>query len=411
MATKSDLVLLHLETLSKYRGLVASAYHHGAVDSSDDPAGGRGIDALRQAGILLPRSEGTYRLSSSLMRHLDETLQKERLYSSSGADLADLAQRLPDISNMVADAAYEGRSDDVDLYIDEFDIKVFEIADSVQGALLTLRFQCDNNFANVSTLAEKRKQNEFYLERATRISETLSAIHSGNLSHNLESLPEGSRMLEVYQSQIAKHLPEWRAQLLDITAILQAYLHKTRHIELVAKRMRAFELYLKRNPGYSPGELDDTAAIPEWAKRARPLPLRAHADVQNPEFDEDLLKIARSIPEVKLKEIPPPRLGSLLPDTALEPDEGVMAIQPWEMAILSLLNGLSTEPVSAVSWKANQTELAGIDDDIWLLCLLREQENDLERNADIRFEYVTEPTPHWCGNIPLSDIILSRIHA
>lgn len=409
MTNKSDLVLHHLETLSKYRMLVAAAYHHGAVDSSDDPVGGKGIETLKQAGILLPRNEGTYRLSSSLMRHLDETLQKERLYSSSGTDLSELAQRLPDISHMVADAAYEGRHDDVDHYIDEFDIRVFEIADSVQSVLLTLRFQCDNNFANVSTLAEKRRQNKYYLERASRISETLGAIQSGNLTHSLETTPEGGRMLETYQSQIAKHLPEWRAQLLDITAILQAYLHKTRQIELVARRMRAFELFLKRNPGFVPGELDDTTVLPDCAMRARSLPLKAHTCVQNPEFDEDLLKIARSIPDIKLKELPPPRIGALLPDAPIEADENVMAIQAWEQAILALLNELGTEVVSALAWKASRVELAAIENDIWLLCLLREEENDLARNANVRFEHVTQPTPHICGNIPLIDIRLSRI--
>ncbi|WP_028450792.1 hypothetical protein [Chitinibacter tainanensis] len=411
MTTKSDLVLQHLETLFKYRALVATAYHQGAVDSSDDPAGGKGIENLRQAGILLPRNEGSYRLSSSLMRHLDETLQKERLYSSSGAELFELAQRLPEITNMVADAAYEGRIEDADHYIDEFDLKVFEIADSVQASLVTLRFQCDNNFANVSTFSEKQHQNEYYLERATRISETLSSIQSNNLAHALESTPEGGRMLVTYQSQIAKHLSEWRAQLLDITSILHAYLHKTRNIQMVARRMRAFELFLRRNPGFVPDELDDTVNLPDWIKRARSLPLKAHISVQAPEFDEELLNIAHSIPNTKQKESPPPRIGSLLPDAPIDTEENIMAAQEWELAILAFLSELSTEPISAIEWKATKPKLAYIDDDIWLLCLLREEENDLARNADVRFEHVSLPTLQICGNIYLVDIYLSRLAA
>ncbi len=86
-----------------------------------------------------------------------------------------------------------------------------------------------------------------------------------------------------------------------------------------------------------------------------------------------------------------------------------MAIQAWELAILALLKELGTEVVSALAWKASRAELAAIAADIWLLCLLREEENDLARNANVRFEHVTQPTPHICGNIPLIDIRLSRI--
>lgn len=203
---------------------MVAAYHRGSVDKSDDPEDGRGLYRLNQARILVPYHEGTYRLATSLAKHLDEVLQIERLYSVVGTNVAELAERLLGIVNLVAHAAFEARTDDVDRYIDEFDRAVFELADSVTGALQYLRILFDNNFANVSTYAEKRRQNEYYLERVKRISQALRALQSNNLIHVLESTPEGERLLETYRSQIANHLSEWRSQLLDITAILRDYL-------------------------------------------------------------------------------------------------------------------------------------------------------------------------------------------
>ncbi|MHA6847218.1 hypothetical protein [Ralstonia syzygii] len=408
MADKSDLVINHLSEIYKHRELVAAAYHHGSVDASDDPDGGRGLYRLNQARILVPYREGTYRLATSLAKHLDEVLQVERLYSVVGADVADLAKRLPEIANFVAHAAFDGRTDDADRYIDEFDRAVFELADSVTGALQLLRILADNSFANVSTYAEKRRQNEFYLERVERISEALGAIQSNDMIQSLESTPEGERLLESYRSQIANHLSEWRAQLLDITAILREYLFRTRQIELIARRMRAFELFLKRTPYYAPADLDATTDAPQWVRRAVGFSLVAHASVQDAAQEELLLDIARSIPAVKPPSVNPPRLGTLLPDASVLPDEFEAQTKPWQEAMSALLEAVDATPISALTWKAERPEIAALDDDIWLLCLLHEEALHRKRSANVCFEPVAASADRLSGMIRITDILISK---
>jgi hypothetical protein len=408
MADKSDLVTAYLGKLAKHKDLIATAYHHGSVGASDARDGGRGLFELTQARVLVPYREDTYRLASSLSKHLDEVLQIERLYSAAGANVSELAKRLPDIAHLVADAAFDGRIDDADRFIDEFDRAVFELADSVTGALQSLRIQADNKFANVSNYAEKRRQNEFYLDRVERISEALGAIQSGDMIQSLESTPEGERMLESYRSQIGDHLAEWRAQLLDITAILRAYLFRTRQIELVARRMRSFELFLRRTPSYVPPDLDSLSDAPSWARREVGLSLAAHACVQNTAHDEILLDIARSIPAVKPLNVTVPRVGSLLPDSPVDVDESEARPQPWEKAVFTMLEHVSATPVSALEWKASCAEVTTLDNDIWLLCLLHEEEKNLERHATLRFDHVIAEVEHFSGVISLADIVVSR---
>jgi hypothetical protein len=408
MADKSDLVTAYLGKLSRHKELIATAYHHGSVDASDARDGGRGLFELTHARVLVPYREGTYRLASSLSKHLDEVLQIERLYSAAGANVSELAKRLPDIAHLVANAVFDGRIDDADRFIDEFDRAVFELADSVTGALQSLRIQADNKFANVSSYSEKRRQNEFYLDRVQRISEALGAIQSGDMIQSLESTPEGERLFESYRSQIGDHLAEWRAQLLDITAILREYLFRTRQIELVARRMRSFELFLKRTPSYVPADIDSTSDAPGWARRAAGLSLDAHACVQNTAHDEILLDIARSIPAVKPLSVTAPRIGSLLPDSPVDIDENEARPQPWEEAVYAMLEHVNATPVSALAWKASNSEVAALDNDIWLLCLLHEEEKYLERHASLRFDHVTAQVEHFSGVISLTDIVVSR---
>jgi hypothetical protein len=136
--------------------------------------------------------------------------------------VGDLAHRLPLLADAVARANLEGRIDDADLYTDQFDRGVFELADSISGALQLLRVMADNKFSNVSTLAEKRRQNEFYIERAKIIGDALLLLQANGLMEILEGVPNGERLIFAYRSQLDDQLPEWRSSLLDITAILKA---------------------------------------------------------------------------------------------------------------------------------------------------------------------------------------------
>ncbi|HEM7878656.1 hypothetical protein LGM58_22580 [Burkholderia contaminans] len=409
MAEKADLVINHLSELYKYKALVATAYHRGSVDKSDDPDNGRGLYRLNQARILVPYHEGTYRLATSLVKHLDEVLQIERLYAVVGANVAELAERLLDIANLVAHAVLEARTDDADRYIDEFDRAVFELADSVTGALQYLRILADNNFANVSTYAEKRRQNEYYLERVERISQALGALQSNNLIHVLESTPEGERLLETYRSQIANHLSEWRAQLLDVTAILRDYLFRTRQIEVIARRMRAFEHFLRRTPSYVPADLEVDNEVPSWARYATGFPLAAHACMQETAHDEILLDIARTIPAVTPPAFAPPRLGTLLPDTPVTLDDTEDQTKPWQIAMATLIESAGAAPISALEWKAARPELTSLADDIWLLCVVHEEALNRKRSAALRFETVMLETEPLSGLIRITDVLISKV--
>lgn len=119
---------------------------------------------------------------------------------------------------------------------------------------LGLHVITENQFANVSTLAEKRRQNEFYLKRAKRIGETMALLESENLLGTLTGPSLLKPLLAVYQHQVLVRLPQWRATHMDITAVLKAYLYRLRQVEPNARRIRALAHFLRKDPDYQPPE-------------------------------------------------------------------------------------------------------------------------------------------------------------
>ena len=142
MSAATDLVIKYLEVLHRQRGVLAEAYHRGSVGRSDDSA--RAIYELQQNRALVPFTQDSYRLASSLARHLDEVLQKERMYVAVGANIAELAARLPYLIDETEKAHLEGRQEDADSYADNFNSAVFDLADSISNALQYLRMLADN---------------------------------------------------------------------------------------------------------------------------------------------------------------------------------------------------------------------------------------------------------------------------
>jgi hypothetical protein len=172
--------------------------------------------------------------------------------------------------------------------------------------------------------------------------------------------------------------------------------------------MRAFELFLKRTPSFVPQEIEVFDDAPAWMRRAAGFSMVAHPCIQNPVQEEVFYDIAMSIPSVRPPISTPARLGALLPDEPGLADDERASTQPWQEALVDLLADVGEVPVSALAWKAQRRDLAQLDDDIWLLCLLHEGSLRRRRSADVNFEPITVDTEPLCGNIYVTDLLLSK---
>ncbi|MBK1654925.1 hypothetical protein [Allochromatium vinosum] len=412
MSEPSDLVIAYLERLYRHRALIAAAYHQGEIEADDETVQPRGLKELRRQRTLIPLGEDRFRLASSLTRHLNEVLQKEQLFAAVGGQIADLATRLPWLVDDALKAGLEGRTEDLDLYLDAFRDAVFELADQIEQSLQTLRTLTDTHFAGVRTLAEKQRQNTWYIQRAERIGEALKALQTGELMERLDEEPVVAELAVVFRRQIRERVPEWRASLLDITDILKNYLYRLRRIEPAGRRLRAFQLFLRRHPDYVMPDIDEWPELPEWAKRAAPLQLLAHPDLQDGATAEALSEVVVTLPVASNPIQRPPRIGALIAEDT--PASTILTIAPRldQVALRRFIAALPPDgqSVSALAWKRAQRDLLRLDDALWLHGLLHEATLGRRRNARLRFEPLIGAVSHpLSGNIVVHDVQVSRV--
>ena len=265
MPANTDGIVAYLHVLHNHRQLIAETYHRNSIALTDDNQ--RAIRQLQQQRILFPYLQDEFRLAPSLSRHLDEVFQRQRNYAIS-SNFAEQFNRLLHLTDEYLKASHENRPEDRDNYEADFDAGVFELGESIASGLLLLRTLTDNRFANVSTLAEKQRQNEYYIKQAEKLSEVLISLQAEPLLELLGSSSLLTSLLTVYQHQLLAKLPEWRASLLDITTTLKNYLYRLRQIEPEAKRLRTFAHFLNRNPDYQPPDIEDLPQqLPVWTNR------------------------------------------------------------------------------------------------------------------------------------------------
>ena len=402
-----DDIVAYIEMLYKDRHLIADAYCGGTVGLTEQNQ--KSVRRLQQFRVMRPDGmrEESFRLGSTLSKHLDEVFQRFRNYTVS-SNFADQIYRLSTLVEEFSKARDEGRTDDQEIYLSDFDAAVFEMSEEVDGLLMCVRMLTDNNFANVQTYKEKLRQNDYYLSLMKKIDDTLTALQNRDFLDVLESSLAFEPLNTVYYRHIVDRLSGWRAILLDITSVLKAFLDKERKIGQVAKRIRSMGLFLQKNPGYQPRDAEEYPYIPDWAYLSSGIAITASPDLSRDEISEGLIDTARTIPSLNAVPRKVRSVGVLIEDDAVEVVE--IKVTPVEAAIINYLKAAndSEKPVSAREFLASTPALATIDPKITLLCLM--STIDSRKNAGaplidgLTITRMTEPEDLRSGNVLVWDI-------
>lgn len=405
MPANTDGIVAYLHVLHNHRQLIAETYHRNSIALTDDNQ--RAIRQLQQQRILFPYLQDEFRLAPSLSRHLDEVFQRQRNYAIS-SNFAEQFNRLLHLTDEYLKASHENRPEDRDNYEADFDAGVFELGESIASGLLLLRTLTDNRFANVSTLAEKQRQNEYYIKQAEKLSEVLISLQAEPLLELLGSSSLLTSLLTVYQHQLLAKLPEWRASLLDITTTLKNYLYRLRQIEPEAKRLRTFAHFLNRNPDYQPPDIEDLPQqLPVWTNRFTGIPIKTHPDLSRNTVREALADIAQAIPAAPVKIMREREAGRLLAGSE-EKTVIVLHPKPVQIAFQGYVHAASEslQPLSALRWKQQMVSDL-LDDEAWLLYVLHASQVLTNTSGRLAMQRVEAPPAHpHSGNIMVMDIQL-----
>lgn len=388
--------------LATHQHLVSHAYYNSELIKDEENA--RGIDLLQQHKVLIPRGDDAYTLHTTFRRFLDAALNIERLYGI-GSDLGVAFERLEQLTNALFDVAHEGQMEDRERIEDEIRQSIYEISDNLAADLAHLRTLVENRFGNVSTLAEKKRQNAYYIGRTEKVVRAIELFTLSDLGERIQTQGAFANIAAMFRAQLQERLPSFRQNLSDILEILKQYLFEYREIEERTRRVRSLWLYLERHPVYELQEWDETAHPQPWLLKASGLSIRSHPWVRDPEYTDALADLAGDIAPPTLR-LPVERLRG----TLIEEDPAptiIIQIKPYQRAIENLITTCKSQNVraSALEWYFDHpNDLGGMSVSVWLQCVLEDLGPRKKKELGIAVVAEESPDPIFTGNVMVSDV-------
>lgn len=396
-----------LERLHQSSDIIADAFENNRISATDDTA--KKITLLMQQRILTTDIHDTYQLRYSMRQFLNLMLNTNKLMDSS-TDFSISFNRLDEFVTRHNDAFSESRDEDSHSYQIRIRDSINEIAGSIADELLHIASLVDSKFATVTTLAEKMKENDWYMQRAKSILELLETFSFSDIEQRLI----GHRDLELtFDLLLKSRMPQFIDTLRSILARLSKYMYEFRKIEAQAKLLRKFSNHLGRYPDWVPNDWAINEDLLDWMCVAKTVVLEFNPYVDDSTSEKMLVDIAVNLPAFKRLTAPTKKrpAGELLemgetPVIKYVPSGMQLAVTKYLKDALAIEGGISARHW----WLSNPAILDNISEEYWLQRILSEKQNR-KIGTKIRIDLVSRKTDDFDGNIRVNDIIVSKGYA
>ncbi|GEM_PF-331854 len=390
------------KALANHSDLIAQAYYEGVVYK--DSKNQRALNQLKQLKVLVNHSIDGYRISGRLGQFVDSALSSDRLRRLD-TDLASWVDTLEQQILMYQDAWDENRIEDAENYSAEIERVIFDLSDNLEENTSYLLMLINSRFANVRTLAEKKKQNVFYISRVELLVQAISSLRPEYL---LEMVDEHPALYALLEEQLMRLLPIYHQRLQDILDKLKTFLFELRKIEERAQLVQGFAFFLRQNPGYEMQDWSEQDTIPEQWNQIKPLQLTLSADTQHYAVEGELIAIVQKLrvdSEALLNKKRKPKINKI---ETVEREIQVMELplyRKWLRRYFLLLEQQAGQGISAVSFQ--QKYVQDIDPALWLGCVLNEWLRQQQRHSKIKMEFIQFAShAAFTGNKKVKDIVL-----
>lgn len=378
------------KALANHSDLIARAYFNGTVyrDSQNQ----RALNQLKQLKVLVNHSEDGYRIAGRLSQFIDNALSSDRIRRLD-TDLSSWIDTLEQHIGLYQDAWQQNRVNDVDHYLLEIQRLVFDLADNLEDNTRYLLMLVNSRFANVRTLAEKQRQNAFYISRLEKLVNAISALQPEFLLEIVEEQPELYQLLE---QQLLRLLPIYQQRLQDILDKLKIFLFELRQIEARAQLVQGFAFFLRQNPDYQPQD---------W-NQIKPLTLTVHADPLDHALEDELIEIAQKIrvdSEVLLAKQKQRRLSAV---TLNPPEKQTLRIPKYRQQLATYFARVRQQPGQSLSALAFQQRFVDdVEPAIWLAYVVNECLKPQHKALQLELRQASHASA-FSGNKKVCDIVL-----
>ncbi|MDP3878064.1 MAG: hypothetical protein Q8Q50_13880 [Methylobacter sp.] len=390
------------KAMANHSELVAEAYFTGVVYK--DSQNQRALNQLKQLKVLVNHNADGYRIAGKLMQFIDSALSSDRVRRLD-TDLAGWIEILEQQISLHQDAYDESRLDDCDSYFAEIERLVFGLSDHLEESTRYLLMLVNSRFANVRTLAEKQKQNAFYISRLEKLVNAITALQPESLLEMVEDLP---LVYDLLDHQLIRLLPIYQQRLQDILDKLKVFLFELRQIEARAQLVQGFAFFLQQNQNYQPQDWSERDNIPEHWNQIKPLALFAYADPSDHALEEDLIDIAQKV-HIDTEAMLAKQKQRGLNAVSLNPqDKKALDLPLYRKQLRVYFDRLLKNEGQAISAVAfQQVFVDDIEPSIWLSCVLNEWLRRQQRNKRLQMELIQADAGHpFSGNKKVRDIVL-----
>jgi len=392
-----------LKALATHSDLIAQTYYEGVIYK--DSKNQRALNQLKQLKILVKQGVDGYRISGRLGQFVDNALSSDRIRRLD-TDLASWVETLEQQILLYQDAWDENRVDDWDNYSAEIERLVFDLSDNLEENTSYLLMLINSRFANVRTLAEKKKQNVFYISRVERLVEAISLLQPEYL---LEMVNEHPALYELLDQQLIRMMPVYQQRLQDILDKLKTFLFELRKIEARAQSVQGFAFFLRQNPMYEMQNWVEEEIIPEQWNQIQALSINAAADTLDYASEHELINIAKKLrvdSEALLSKKRKRKINKIEQvDRVIQVME-LPLYRKWLRRYFSLLEQQAGTSISALSFQ--QKYVQTIEPALWLGCVLNEWLRQQQRQESIQMDFIQfENYAAFTGNKKVKDIVLS----
>ena len=390
------------KALASHSELIAQAYFTGVLYK--DSQNQRALNQLKQLKVLVNHNEDGYRLTGRLSQFIDSALSSDRVRRLD-TDLASWIETLEQQIGLYQDALAENRSADCDNYYAEIERLVFDLSDTLEENTRYLLMLVNSRFANVRTLAEKQKQNAFYISRLEKLVNAISSLQPEFLLEIVEEQPVIYALLD---QQLIRLLPIYQQRLQDILDKLKIFLFEFRQIEARAQLVQGFAFFLQQNQNYQSQDWSERDNIPEHWNQIKPLALFAYADPLDHGLEEELIEIAQKI-SINMQVLQAKQKQRSINAVTLSSQDKTTLDLPLFRKQLRLYfdRVLKNEGQSISAVAFQQAFVDDIEPSIWLSCVLNEWLRRQQRNKRLQKELIrVDVSQCFSGNKKVTDIIL-----
>lgn len=369
------------------------------------PDNARHILPLSQYRILVAHGRDRYSLSRLLTHFFDDVTQRQRLNESLG-DIADQHRsRVQELYHEYRHAVMNGNHRDIGKFADQFHGACADLAQTISSGIERLLAHIENNFAIVSSLSAKQRQNEYYLQQANKLNETLITLFRIDLIDYPLEYPE---LYNAYQAFLLDRRSEWTNEILRVISRLKTHLFRLRDAEPNLRRLRKLAGFLRQHPIYEFPEIANYSDPPHWLHHDPGRESVAYSDVTDGATTDDLEVIARQIPARRIIS-PSVRCAGTLKRRAGSAPAELMAIPRYRKALQQFAHAVekSPSPLSAIDWKLENSAAVELTDPLWLMLVLHGSTITTSPFPSLRLEPIgRRGTASISRNLYLTDIVV-----